>query len=113
MTIPSQAGSSAARAGGSRSIGPSEWTSTTEYPLPRRPLSRGTIDDTDGSDTPGNRGTAGSGTDGKGIDGIGTDGNDTDGIVGRPTDGIESPAPATPGSRRSRSWSRGLPGSSS
>ena len=107
-TIPSQAGSSADRAGGSRSIGPSEWASTTEQPLPSRPLRRGTIEATDGMFTPGmftpGRLTAGRFTCGRFTCGRCIDGS---------TAGIEMPVPPTPGIRRSRSWRRGLPGSSS
>jgi hypothetical protein len=90
-TIPSHDGSSADRAGGSRSIGPSGCTSTVECPVSSRPLRRGTIDDIDGmptagSGTPGTFGidTLGSGTLGMetlGIDtfGMGTLGSDIDG----------------------------------
>ena len=83
-TIPSHDGSSADRAGGSRSIGPSACTSTVEWPVVSSPLSRGTIDDTLGRDTPdrftdgifgmviAGRPTLGMVIEGMGIAGIGT-----------------------------------------
>ena len=73
-----------------------------------RPLSRGTIADTFGIGTSGRpviSGSRGSGTRARDRLGSGIAGS---GIVGTGTAG--SPRP---GSRRSRSWSLGLPGSSS